>query len=70
MVRLTLNTLENSRRTLGRILREFHNGKMEERKFRAIMYGLGKFLEYWKLEKELDLEKRIQAIEEALDEGR
>lgn len=65
---LRLNTLINSRKTLGRLLREFNAGKVQGEKFRTMVYGLSILLQYWKVEKEAELEERLEAIEKHISE--
>jgi hypothetical protein len=64
---MRLNTIENSRRTLASIIREFHKGKIDETTFRALVYGMSKLLEYFRIEKELQIEERLDAIEDRLE---
>lgn len=63
---LRLSTPEASRKTYARILRAFNIGELDEGKFRALVYGLSHYLEYWKFEKDLQIESRLKAIEEKL----
>ena len=66
--RLRLNTPENTRKTLGRLTRLFDAGEIKETKYRALVYGLSKLLEYFRFEKDIEIEKRILVIEEKLAE--
>lgn len=67
--RLTLNSIENSRKTIGRLLRKYYYGQLDESTFRTLIYGLSHYLSYLKLEMETDLERRIEAIEDVLKNG-
>jgi hypothetical protein len=67
--KLRLNTHVGARRTLARLLREYDNGAMESEKFRDLVYGLSKLLDYFRLERELEIEHRLEAIERRLDEA-
>ena len=66
-MRLTLHTHDSARRSLGRLLRLFHNDDIDEGKFRAMVYGFNALLAYFKLDAELDIEARLEAIEKALE---
>ena len=66
---LRLNTLENSRRTYNRVARAYLAGEIDTEKARGLGYLLNGILQYWKLEKEMDVEARLQAIEDRLAEG-
>ena len=60
---LRLNTLDNSRKSLARVLNSFHRGDMEEGKYRALVYGLAHYLQYWKLIKDVEIERRLDDLE-------
>jgi len=63
-----LNTLENSRKSLARILRLYAQGKIEDAAyFRNLVYGLSHLLNYWKVEHDLEFEKRLEEIEAKLE---
>lgn len=63
---LRLNTLQNSRKSLSRILRMYIRRELDERDARTLAYLFEKLLGYWKIEKDVEFEKRIEAIEEKL----
>jgi hypothetical protein len=65
---LRLNTLENTRKSFARVIREFHAGRMEAGHARTLTYMLSHFLGYWKLEKEMQIEQRLEAVEQVLQE--
>jgi len=67
--KLWLNSLENTRRTLARLLRAFHSGKnVDIQKFRSEVYAIRALVDVFKLEKELEFAERLTAIEERLEE--
>ena len=70
MQRLPLNTPESTRKTFARAIREYYAGKMPERTFRTLVYGLSNYLSYWKLLKDIEIENRIEAIEKQLENKR
>jgi hypothetical protein len=69
-MRLTLNTLENTRKTLSRIIRKYNAGEIEDVKFRNLVYAFSHLLGYWRTEKDLEIEERLTKLEEKLYEER
>ena len=65
-----MKTHEAARRTLAKVLREYYNDDetMPSQKFRDIVYGLAVLLQYFKLEADLSIEKRLDEIEAVLSE--
>lgn len=63
---IRLNTLENTRKSYARILRAYNKDELSENKFRNLCYGLSGYLSYFKLIKDLDIEKDIKEIKETL----
>ena len=63
---IQLDTLENSRKTFARIIEHYAAGEISENQSRAFCYLLGGFLSYWKLEKDLEIEQRIEELEARL----
>ena len=60
---LRLNSLQNTRKTLARLLREFNAGKIDEGRYKGLIYGLSILLQFWKAEQAAELEARLEAIE-------
>ena len=67
---LRLNTLENSRKTYNRVARAYLAGEIDTEKARGLGYLLNGILQYWKLEADLRIEERLDAIEVKLQEDR
>ena len=65
---LHLNSLESGRKTVARFVRWYHKGEISENHFRTVIYGMSCLLSYFKAELALDIETRIEAIEEVLEE--
>jgi len=65
-----LDTLENTRKTFAKIIEEYGTGGISENMGRALTYMLAQYLNYWKLEKELDIEERLEAVEELYEKER
>jgi hypothetical protein len=64
--RLALNSLVNTRKSYARLIRAYTRGTVPEAQFKAVCYGLGGLCAYWKEEKAVELEKRIEAIEKSI----
>lgn len=67
--RLLLNTTENARRSLARVLRAYLAGTLDATKYRNLVYGLSAMLGYYRQEADMQIEARLEKIEEAI-EGR
>ena len=66
--RLRLNTFENARRSFARVLRAFYDGKLDEAKYKATVYGLSQYLGYVRLGEEIKATKKLDEIRAILDE--
>ena len=66
--RLILNNITNSRKTLARIIRWYFAGEIAAEKYRNLVYGISNLLNAFKLESGLEIEKRIERIEELLED--
>ena len=60
---LKLDTLEECRESYTRVLHAYAAGEISENMARALSYLFTGLLNYWKLEKDIEIEKRIDAIE-------
>lgn len=61
---LQLTTFEGTRDFYASIIEAFNNAEISENNLRAFVYALKGYLDYWKLTKDLELEKRLEALEE------
>ena len=61
-LKLRLNTPENCRKSLARIIRERGRNEIPDADYKSIIYGLSTLLSYWKLESELSIEKDLEEI--------
>jgi hypothetical protein len=69
--RLTLNSLGNARRTLATLAREVHRADGDEidfQKHRLLIDYLKLVLQFWKVELDTDIEKRLDEMEAKLDQ--
>ena len=63
----SLRTTGEARRQLARLTRSFYQGQITEGDYRALVYGLSALLHYFKHEKQLELEERIETLEQAIE---
>ncbi len=63
---LRLNTPANARRSLARIIRMRAKDEITEADYKSIVYGISSMLGYFKLESDLRIEERIEALEARL----
>ena len=67
--KLWLNSAENVRRSIARVVRKFNaDPNADVARFRALVYGIKGVIEALRFEKELELEQRIEALEELIAE--
>ena len=66
-VQFRLNTIRNSRQSMGRIIRMFQKGEISGNEARTLRYLMDGYLAWFKLESDLQIEQRIEAIEKVLE---
>lgn len=66
---LRLNSLENARKSFTRIVREYNAGRLPEQRARTLGYLFNVLLTYFKTERDDDLLKRLEALEEYVKEN-
>jgi len=66
--RLGLSTITSSRRSLARLIRQYHTGKLDGSRAKVYAYLLSNLLAFFKLETDLRIEERIETIERRLQE--
>ena len=64
---LKLNTLEDTRKSYAEIIDAYAKGKTSENQARALAYLLAGYLNYWKEEKNQELEERLTELEQKYD---
>ena len=67
-VEFSLATLEDSRKTFSGIIEAYAAGGISENKARCLGYLFSNFLPFWKLEKDIDIEKDLEEIKAILRE--
>lgn len=66
---MRLNTLENSRKTFARLIRLYNADQISTEKFRTLCYAMSHYLSYWRLEKDIEIERRLDLIEDKLNDA-
>ena len=69
-IRLRLNTLTNARRSLARVTRLYGAGELSAAEARTLAYLHTQLLGYFRLERDIEIERRIEEIERRLESGR
>ena len=64
--RLNLSSPNACRTTIARLIRAYHRGTIDETAYKGILFGLNTLLAFYKFEKELDMESRLDALEQKL----
>ena len=67
---IDLSTPESSRETFARVIEEYAAGEISESQSRTMSYLLSNYLSYWKFLKDIEIEERLEAIEQALEARR
>ena len=65
---LRLNNAANTRKSMARLLREFHENPGDVAVFRAEIYAFATLLQYFGFEREGEVENRLIKIEEQIKE--
>ena len=65
---LRLNSVINVRKSLAKVVRLYARGQLAEARFRSLCYGLSHLLAAFRLEKNIEIEERLKAIEAVLEE--
>ena len=65
--RLLLNTPKAARLTLGRCMRRYLSGELGRDQFRDVVYGMSGLLAFFRLEADMQIEARLEAIEKTLE---
>jgi hypothetical protein len=63
----SLKSYSDARKQLARLIKSFHQREIDQADFRALVYGFSALLQYFKHEKDIELEQRIEKIEDALE---
>ncbi|MBF9018955.1 hypothetical protein [Oceanispirochaeta sp. M2] len=60
---MALNTLPATRKAMAKLKKEYEeSGEKDHTQFRNLIYFYATFLNYWKLEKDLEIEKRLDEL--------
>ena len=61
-----LNSVENCRKSIGRLVKARFNDEIGDITFKSMIHGLNVMVSYWKLEKEISYEQRLDELEAIL----
>lgn len=64
---LRLGSVKACRQSMTRVIREYAKGRVDESLYRALIWGLSQLITYWKLEHDLQIEKRIDELERLME---
>ena len=64
-----LGSLRTTRQTMARLFREWAAGTVADKDFRTGTWALGLIVSAYRIEMELSIEKRLQAIEDTMKGG-
>ena len=64
--RLGLDNNKLARASLCKLIRAYYNNELTDTKFKGLVYGMGKLLEYDKYALETEMTKRLDALEQSL----
>jgi hypothetical protein len=70
MTRLNTKDHNTTRISLGRLLRSYQNDEIEPEQFRNLIYGLNVMLSYFRHASDLEIERRLEVIEDQLEQQR
>ena len=60
---LRLGSVKSCRQTLSRLVREYSRGNIEEAPFKTLTWGVSQLIAWWRLEKDIQIEERIERLE-------
>ncbi len=66
-VRLRLNSLPAARGSFSRLLRLRAAGRLDSSTFRDLCFGMSTLLSFWKLEADIALQEKMDALEKRLE---
>jgi len=69
MTRINSSSHDAARLSLGRLIRQYSQGdEIPSQQFRDLVFGMNCLLSYFKYDSDLGIERRLDAIEDALQE--
>ena len=64
----SIKRVNEARQQLSRIIKAYFNGELDATLYRNLVYGFSHLLAFQRAELDMDIEKRLEAIEEKLNE--
>ena len=68
MTKINSATHEAARLSLGRLLRQYQADEIPSQQFRDLVFGMNSLLAYFRFATDLEIEKRLDVIEDAIKE--
>ena len=65
---LRLGSVKSCRQSMTRIIREYSKGNIVDADYRALLWGLSQVIHYWKFERDIQIEQKIDEIREVLQD--
>jgi hypothetical protein len=66
LVRLSFQNAELAQASIARLVRARYKNKISDLDYKSLLYGFNQWLAYNKHIKEIDIEKRLEALEEQI----
>ena len=64
---LRLGSIRACRQSMTRLTREYGKGRVDTGTFKTVIWALSQLVVYWRLEKDLEVEKRIDELERLME---
>jgi len=69
IVKMQLNSVKNTKNSLARIMRAYMSGTIDHAAFRNMIYAFSTLTNIHKLEKDIEIEKRLKDLESKLNDN-
>ena len=67
-MKLQLNSVKNTRNSMARVTREYTGGKIDHVTFRNLVYMFSQLTNIHRLEKDIEIEKRLKDLENKIND--
>jgi hypothetical protein len=65
--RFPIGSIDQTQTTFAQVLRRYARGELEDNYYRGLVWGLSQYLGVLKLQRELDLDERLETLERAIE---
>jgi hypothetical protein len=66
---MRLSSHDQARRALASLINQYRREELPAQRFRDLVYGFSKLLEYFRHDAQMAIEARLDALEERLERG-